>query len=178
MNFVAMDFETASAKRYSACSLALTVVRNNQVTDEFYTLIKPDTPFFWRNTQIHGIHERDVADAPTWPEVWRHIEEFYDKSKLVIAHNASFDNSVLRACLEHYELPTPQYLTLDTVKTSKKFYPEFPNHKLNTVCEQLNIDLHHHHNALDDSLACANILLTQADQFGADRLKPFVRIQG
>ena len=37
MNFIAMDFETASAKRYSACSLALTVVRNNQITDELAT---------------------------------------------------------------------------------------------------------------------------------------------
>lgn len=64
MNFIAMDFETANGKRYSACSLALTIVRNGQIADEFYTLINPHTKFFWRNTQIHGIHERDVQNAP------------------------------------------------------------------------------------------------------------------
>ena len=39
MNFIAMDFETASAKRYSAVSLGLAVVRDNKLVDEFYTLI-------------------------------------------------------------------------------------------------------------------------------------------
>ena len=100
MNFIAMDFETASAKRYSACSLALTIVRDNQIADEFYTLINPQTPFFWRNVQIHGIHERDVADAPTFPEVWEHIKGFYTPEKLVIAHNNRFDNGVLKSTLD------------------------------------------------------------------------------
>lgn len=176
MNFVAMDFETASGKRYSACSLALTIVRNSQVVDEFYSLIKPDTDFFWRNVQIHGIHERDVANAPTFPEVWEHVAPFFQRDRLVIAHNAPFDNGVLRSSLEHYNLPAARYLTLDTVKTSRKFFPEFPNHKLNTVCDELNIDLHHHHNALDDSLACANILLYEANHFGTQPLKSFVTV--
>ena len=77
MNFVAMDFETASGKRWSACSLSLVVVRQNQIVDEFYTLINPQTPFFWRNVQIHGIHEKDVANAPVFPEVWEHIQPFF-----------------------------------------------------------------------------------------------------
>ena len=45
MNFVAIDFETANNQRASACSLALTVVRDNKVVDEFYTLINPETDF-------------------------------------------------------------------------------------------------------------------------------------
>ena len=81
MNFIAMDFETANGKRYSACSLALTVVRNGQIADEFYTLINPHTKFFRRNTQIHGIHERDVQNAPDFPEVWEHINQFYTPDK-------------------------------------------------------------------------------------------------
>ncbi|RBS43016.1 hypothetical protein EB19_00206, partial [Enterococcus faecium] len=52
MNFVAMDFETANHQPYSACSLALVMVKNSQIVDEFYTLIQPETPFFWRNVQI------------------------------------------------------------------------------------------------------------------------------
>lgn len=176
MNFVAMDFETASAQRHSACSLALTVVRHNQVVDEFYTLIKPDTEFSWRNVQIHGIHERDVADAPTFPEVWPHINQFYTNNQLVVAHNAPFDNGVLKSTLAHYELAPTHYLTLDTVKTSRRFFPDFPNHRLNTVSERLNIELDHHHNALDDSLACANILIYQDQHFGASAIKPFMKL--
>ena len=174
MNFVAMDFETASGKRWSACSLSLVVVRQNQIVDEFYTLINPQTPFFWRNVQIHGIHEKDVANAPVFPEVWEHIQPFFDANKLVIAQNASFDNSVLKNTLTHYELPVPNFLSLDTLKTSRQFWPQLPNHKLNTICDALNIQLYHHHNALDDAQACANILLTQNRQFGPEMIKPFI----
>ena len=56
MNFYAFDFETASYDKHSACSIAIVKVENSRIVDEFYTLIKPETPFFWRNTQIHGIH--------------------------------------------------------------------------------------------------------------------------
>lgn len=54
MNFIAMDFETASAKRFSACSLAITIVRNSQIQDEFYTLINPQTPFFGVTPRFTG----------------------------------------------------------------------------------------------------------------------------
>lgn len=176
MNFVAMDFETASAKRFSACSLALTIVRNDQIVDEFYSLINPQTDFSWRNTQVHGLTQADVADAPIFPTVWDHVGSFFDRNKLVIAHNAPFDNGVLKSCLAHYGLEQPIYQTLDTVRTSRKFFPEFPNHKLNTVCDQLEIELNHHHNALDDSQACANILLYQEQHFGIEPLRPFVKV--
>ncbi|KRK69232.1 Exonuclease RNase T and DNA polymerase III [Lentilactobacillus buchneri DSM 20057] len=175
MNFVAMDFETANAKRASACSIALAIVRDNQITNEFYSLINPEMDFSWRNINVHGIHERDVVDAPTFPEVWRHIQPLFSANKLVIAHNASFDNSVLKRTLERYEVQPPHYLTLDTLRTSKQFYPTLENHKLNTLCDKLNIVLEHHHNALDDSVACANILLTEQAQFGSEMLRPFVK---
>lgn len=45
MNFIAMDFETANYQKHSACSLALVMVRNSQIVDEYYTLIKPETDF-------------------------------------------------------------------------------------------------------------------------------------
>ena len=178
MNFVAMDFETANAKRYSACSLALTIVRDNHITDEFYSLINPNVAFSWRNIQVHGIHERDVADAPTFPEVWQHISQFYVPDKLVIAHNASFDNNVLKATLKHYGIQPPAYQSLDTLRTSRHLLPQLANHKLNTVADALKIDLHHHHNALDDAQACADILIYQAQHFGAQQIKPFIKMIG
>lgn len=170
-----MDFETANAKRASACSIALAIVRKSQVTHEFYSLINPETDFSWRNINVHGIHQQDVADSPTFPEVWAHIAPLFTANKLVVAHNASFDNSVLKRTLMRYGVTPPHYLTLDTLRTSKQFYPQMVNHKLNTVCDQLHIELEHHHNALDDSVACANILLAQQQQFGSNALRSFVK---
>lgn len=175
MNFVALDFETASPKRYSPCSIALTVVNNNQISSEFYSLIKSDVDFFWRNVKVHGITADDVAQAPKFPELWPHIAGLFTQNSLVVAHNASFDCSVLKRTLQFYQLPVPEFLLLDTLKTSRQFFKSFPNQKLNTICDELNIELDHHHNALDDSQACAKILLYQAEKFGSSSLKPFVK---
>jgi DNA polymerase-3 subunit epsilon len=175
LNFIAMDFETAAPVRASACSIALTVVQNDVITDELYSLINPETEFNWRNVQVHGIREADVQDAPTFPELWPVLEQFFTPDKLVIAHNASFDNSVLKKTLERYNLNRLPYQSLDTLKTSKSFYPDYPNHKLNTLCDNLGIELAHHHNALDDSRACANILLCEEKQFGVDAVTSFIR---
>lgn len=176
MNFVSMDFETANGHRTSACSLALVLVRDSQIVDSFYTLINPQEPFSSRNIQIHHIHPSDVADAPTFDQVWPHIETLFDNSHLVAAHNASFDNSVLKNTLTNYGIRAPKYLTIDTLRTSRKFYPDFPDHKLNTVSEGLNIDLRNHHNALADSVACAEILIKTEQQFGTEQIKKMVKL--
>lgn len=176
MNFVSMDFETANGHRSSACSLALVLVRDNQIVDSFYTLIDPQESFNYRNIQIHHIHPEDVAGAPTFDQVWPHIQPLFDNSHLVAAHNASFDNSVLKNTLANYDIVVPKYLTIDTLKTSRKFFPQLPNHKLNTVSDELNIELTNHHNALADSVACAEILMRTEQQFGTEQIKKMVKL--
>ncbi len=174
MNFIAMDFETANYQKHSACSLALVMVRDSQIVGEYYTLIQPETEFFWKNIQIHGIRKTDVANAPKFPAVWQQIAQYYQQNNLIVAHNAGFDNGVLAGCLDYYGLEKPSYLSLCTVRTSRKLYPQVPNHKLNTMCEYLQIPLNKHHDALEDSRACANILLQQEKQFGIEPLKKLV----
>ncbi|WP_334115699.1 3'-5' exonuclease [Ligilactobacillus sp.] len=172
MNFVAFDFETANAKRNSACSLALTVVQNNQIVDELYSLINPKTDFDYRNIAIHGIKPQMVVDSPDFSELWPHIENFFTTESLVVAHNAPFDCSVLCRTLESYNIEPPHFNVIDTVKTSRSLY-DLPDNKLDTICENLDINLKHHHNALDDSQACAEILLKQLECFGPEKIKPF-----
>ncbi|MBE9389667.1 3'-5' exonuclease [Vagococcus salmoninarum] len=175
MNFIAFDFETANAQKHSACSVALIMVQDDKIVGRYYSLIKPETDFHWRNIQVHGIQPEDVVDASTFPEVWEEIKGFFQENRLIVAHNAAFDCNVLKGCLEYYNLEQPHYLSLCTVKTSRKLFPNFENHRLNTVCDYLNITLDNHHNALEDSIACANILLYQAEQFGIEPLKELVK---
>lgn len=174
MDFTAIDFETANAKRASACSLALTVVRNNVITDRFYSLINPQMPFAARNTQIHGLTAADVADAPTFAELWPHIAALFGPEQIIVAHNAPFDCSVLQHTLTHYGITPPHFLVIDTVKTSRQLMPNLTNHKLNTVSAALHVTLEHHHNALDDCVACAQILLAQVNQYGTQQIVPFI----
>lgn len=176
MNFIAYDFETANHQMHSACSIALVMVKDDEIVGSYYSLIKPETSFHPKNCEIHGIYPADVEYAPSFIEVWHEINHYFRENRLIVAHNAAFDNRVLSSCLAYYDLPEAHFLSLCTVRTSRKLYKNLPNHKLNTVSEYLGIDLKQHHHALDDSLACANILLKQANSFGVKPLKELVKI--
>lgn len=174
MNFIAMDFETANHYPESACSLALVMVRNSKIVDRFYTVINPQMPFDAKNIEVHQITADDVKDAPTMAEVWPRIKDLYQPGMLVAAHNARFDTNVMRQSLARYDIAEPHYLVIDTLATSRLFEPDLPNHKLDTVSNELNVELWHHHNALSDSEACAGILINQEKQFGAEPIKKLI----
>lgn len=175
MNFIAFDFETANAEKHSACSIALVMVQNSEIVGHYYTLIKPETDFHWRNIQVHGIKPEDVQHAPTFPEVWEEIAQYFQDGRLLVAHNAPFDISVLKGCLAYYGLPIPHFMSLCTVRTSRKLLPDFENHRLDTVSYHLGLSLKNHHHALDDSIACASILLVQERLFGVEPLRNLVK---
>jgi DNA polymerase-3 subunit epsilon len=175
MNFVALDFETASHQRHSACSVALTIVKNSRIVDHYYTLIKPETEFSWRNIQVHGIHPEDVRYAPRFDRVWEDIKSCFKENKLIVAHNVPFDRGVLQGTLDYYHIEQPHFQTLCTVQSSRKLITGIPNYKLNTVSAHLGIQLDNHHHALDDSNASAEILLYLENHFGTDPLKKLVK---
>ncbi|EHK2278650.1 3'-5' exoribonuclease [Clostridium perfringens] len=158
MDFVAIDFETANEKRNSACSIGLTVVKDNKIVEEKYFFIKPcEMRFQPMNIWIHGIRPEDVENERTFNEIWEEIKDYID-GNLVIAHNAAFDISVLRKTLDFYDIPYPDFEYACTVVMAKNYYKSLPNHKLGTVSEALGFEFSHHH-AGEDARACANILL-------------------
>src|SRR5882724_10769880 len=69
MSFVAIDFETADRSLDSACAVALVKVENGQIIDRNYWLIRPPREEF-RFTYLHGISWKNVADQPTFQELW------------------------------------------------------------------------------------------------------------
>lgn len=166
MNFVAIDFETANNYANSACSVGLVRVENLKITEEYYTLIKPPKMVFNpMNIQIHGIRPRDVENEPRFDDLWEPKILPFMKGLPLVAHNASFDMGVLRALISHYDLYQPSIRYACTVTGSRKTYSGLQNHRLNTVSEHLGIKLNHHQ-ALDDSRACAKIMVDIFEKSG------------
>lgn len=166
MKYTIIDFETANSKRSSACALGIVVVEDNKIIEENAWLIRPsDMEFSGMNIAIHGIRPSDVIDKPEFDELYNDVFKKYLDNQLVFAHNASFDMSVLRACLTEYNIPFPKLDYLCTVKLSQKLWPELYNHKLNTVSDFLNFTFKHH-DAFDDARACANIVLEGLRKLG------------
>lgn len=158
MNFVAIDFETANSNRYSACSIALVVIKKNKVSNIYHSLIKPpDNNFNYINTSIHGITYNDVKNMPYFHKLWPDLKEIIGDS-ILVAHNASFDISVLRSCIGYYGINSPRLGYICTCELSRKIWPGQFSYKLNNICNYLDIDLNHHE-ALSDANACASIAI-------------------
>lgn len=156
LSFLAIDFETANYYRNSACAVGLVKVKNNEILKKKVFLIKPPQKEF-HFTYIHGITWNDVKNESRFDELWPKIKPFFNGIDFVVAHNASFDKSVLRKCCEHYDIEFPQTNFLCTVQLSRKLWNIYPTN-LPSVCNHFNIPLNHH-DALSDTEACAQIML-------------------
>ena len=78
INFLAIDFETATSSRTSVCEVGICVVRNGEVAETRSWLVRPeDNRYHYRNIQIHGIRPEDTEDAPDFRQVWEEIERTY-----------------------------------------------------------------------------------------------------
>ena len=158
MRFVSIDFETATYERNSACSVGIVTVDGGLVTNEYYSLIKPPgLKFNDQNIQIHGITPEMVEDAPTFAEIWPQVRPLLEQ-RVIFAHNATFDMGVLKGSLEYYHLQLPRLWYACSLALSRKVWPQLASHKLNNIAEFLHVELKHH-NAIQDALACAQIVL-------------------
>ncbi|WP_341282433.1 3'-5' exonuclease [Paenibacillus sp. FSL H8-0537] len=171
MDFVAIDFETANSNRSSACAVGIVEVQGGKIVFEQVWLINPQQHFDRMNIEIHGITPAMVADSPTFSELWPILAPLL-KNKQVVAHNASFDMSVLRYCLDDAALTYPAFHYYCTYQLSKKLLPNMLSYRLNVLASHYQIPLNHH-DALDDARAAALILarlLEQEQQLGPTEL--------
>lgn len=153
-------------------AIGITIIEDRIITRKLYSLINPETSFDYFNTQLTGISEEMVQDKPVFPQIWNKIEPIMS-SGILVAHNAPFDMSVLKCCLQNYGITWKTHIPyLCTVQIGRRILPKI-SHRLNSMCDYYDIKLDHHH-AGSDSLACANILLKYIES-GTD-INQFIKI--
>ncbi len=156
MNFVAIDFETATYSPESACAVGLVRVEQGKIVRQEAYLIRTPTPEF-RFTWVHGITWPQVMASPTFGELWPKIADFFYNVEFAAAHNAGFDQRVLRACCERYGIAAPPISFECSMIMARSVWNLFPT-KLPDVCRHLGVALNHH-DALSDAHACAQIMI-------------------
>ncbi len=162
MTFTAIDFETATGKRNSACAVGIITVEKGEITDEYHTLIQPpNNEYFWRNIDVHGITEDDTEDAPVFPDIYPEIRKRLT-GKTVVAHNESFDRSVLKNTMLYYSLDYSELNLSDPWVCTLKIYRAkgYKPASLDACCKKEGIRLQHHE-ALSDAKGCAKLYLNQ-----------------
>jgi DNA polymerase-3 subunit epsilon len=147
LNFTAIDFETATNFRHSICQIGICRVENGStVFSESILVQPPNNEYSHWNIGIHGISPDRTQDKPLFSEIWHEIRLHFD-NQLVVAHNADFDLDCLFKTLKFYGLDFPVLKSECTYKISGL--------NLIDLAEALEIPLLTHHDALNDSLLCA-----------------------
>lgn len=166
---IAIDFETASEERGSACSVGLAWIEDGEVVRVEERLIRPKSmrfsPF---NIAIHGIRPEQVEDAGEFPEVMDEFAEDFSGA-MMVAHNAAFDFSVWRSALDAYRQPYPELSYLCSVKLAQRMWPQLGSHRLNSLAAHLGLRFNHH-NAADDARVCALASLAMVREAGVAHL--------
>lgn len=165
-SFLAIDFETATGDRASACALGFAHVVDGVLAATGSTLIDPRLPADdWCFTDVHGITPQDVAGAPVFAEAWAALDARF-AGELLVAHNASFDIGVLRAELDRAGVrPIAPIRSRCSAATARLAWPATPRVTLAHLTTMLGIPLDHH-DAGSDARASAAVLLRAAEQLG------------
>lgn len=118
-------------------------------------------------TEVSGIRDEDVADAPPFSEHAAAIHALLARS-VTVAHNYPFDQRFLteelRLCGMKWPHPCAE---IDTIDLSRRFFPEAKGHKLAEVAARLEVSLVGAHRATNDAEACGRAFVEMTRRFGA-----------
>lgn len=171
LNFIAIDFETATGRRASVCEAGICVVRDGRIVETRSWLVRPQYNMYcYWNMQIHGIRPNDTEQSPEFPEVWAEISGYLDECPVLVAHNAAFDISCIRSSLELYGLPKPDITYYCSLRAARKLY-DFGCNTLDYLCDQFEIPCGQHHRAGDDAEMCARLFIREVKDAGWPELE-------
>ena len=167
--FVAFDIETTglNAKDDRMTEIGAVIFSGGEIRQTFNTFVNPGMHIPPNITELTGIRDEDVADAPGEKEAMELFLRFAGDRPL-IAHNAHFDVGFMTAASLRQGIRfSPVFL--DTLALSQALLPELKRFKLDIVSNHLNLPQFNHHRASDDAMVVARIM---------DKFLPMLRQQG
>jgi DNA polymerase-3 subunit alpha (Gram-positive type) len=153
VTFVVFDTETTGFSPTTDRIVELGVVkfRNGEVIEERSWLLNPQRDIPYWATKVHGISSSMVKDKPTFKEFYPDFQEFI-KGSVLIAHNARFDISFVKAEAKRAGEPLPPNLVIDSLSLFRKWYPKSTSHSVEAVARYTDVKTDTLHRALADSL--------------------------
>ncbi|PID96298.1 MAG: endonuclease [Actinomycetales bacterium] len=177
VTFVVVDLETTggSARESAITEVGAVKVRGGEVLGEFQTLVNPGLPIPPFIQLLTGISDTMVAQSPRIEVV---LPAFFDFSRgaVLVAHNAGFDISFLKAAAASLDIPWPGFPVVDTVTLARHVVPrgETRNHKLATLAAFFGAEVTPDHRALHDARATVDVLhglLARVGNIGVNSLE-------
>ncbi len=157
--FVVFDLETTGleASKDEIIEIGACKIKNGRIEEVFSTFVKPSKNIPKEITELTGINDEMVKDAPSINYV---LPDFYKfcHGATMVAHNISFDIGFIHAISKKLAYNFDNQL-VDTIEMAKTKLPGLKNYKLGTVVERLNIILDNAHRAINDATATAKVFI-------------------
>lgn len=163
---VFLDIETTGISPFNARITEIGAIRveNGIITKEYSQLLQPDEPVPYRITQLTGISDDMLWDAPRFADIAHELEALLSDA-VFVAHNVNFDFSFIKA--EFGRMQQPFDVTrFCTARLSRKLYPKQGRHNLDTIVATHGITVKNRHRALDDAKALREFYDIALEQHG------------
>ncbi|HNW57143.1 MAG TPA: exonuclease domain-containing protein [Bacteroidales bacterium] len=156
--YAIIDIETTGGnpKCEKITEIAIYLHDGSGIVDEFVSLVNPEKNIPAFITNLTGITNEMVEDAPRFYEIAKKIVELTEGSTFV-AHNARFDYSFIRQEFKSLGYSFKRDI-LDTVTLSRKLLPGHGSYSLGNLCQDLRISIVGRHRASGDALATVRLL--------------------
>lgn len=155
--YAIVDIETTGgcARLEKITEIAIYQHDGNDITGEFVSLVNPERNIPYYITNLTGITNEMVENAPRFFEIAKQVVEFTE-GRTFVAHNASFDYSFIR---EEFKSLGYNYKRsiLDTVALSRKLLPGHKSYSLGNICKDLQIAINGRHRAYGDAFATTKL---------------------
>lgn len=175
MKFAVVDLETTGGTPEDGriTEIGIVLMDDQEVVGTFQTLLDPGMPIQPFVQNLTGITEAMVQGQPQFSAVAEKVSEML-KDRIFVAHNVQFDCKFMRAEMRRccIKMDPPR---LCTVKLSRKFFPGLPSYSLHNLIKSLELPDFHHHRALDDAMAAAEILKLTLQKAGSDKVKKEIK---
>ena len=160
MRIIGLDFETANTTFGSICAAGCAIMEDGEVVEKQEWLIRPHRRvdrMLGMCFAVHGISWYDLRDVPEFPAIWPVLRRMLTSGGVVVAHNTAFDITHLKGALELYRLPSVEFDYVCSLRVSRELLPDLESHSLDAVAAHFGHQFHHH-DALEDAIACATII--------------------
>ena len=164
-SYVCIDLETTGLdpKRDKIIEIGALRVENGEITGRFATFVNPGRVLEERITQLTGIRDEDLKDAPYIEDVLPGLMEFLGELPF-LGHSVLFDFSFLKKAAVNQGIVLEKK-AVDTLKIARKYLPELSSRSLDFLCRHFEIP-HQAHRALEDAYATHLLYGRLAELFG------------
>ena len=139
------------------------LVRDNKkaqrLSDSFERFINPGVPV-GQSEEVHGFSDAYLQEHGEEPAIVLQAFKEFSKNAIIVGHNVNYDVTIFTNELARHNLGNPEFKAIyDTLDIYRRFYPNLPNHKLGFLASEFPINHEPTHNAMDDILATAQLLI-------------------